>query len=314
MSPTPSEPTAQQTRFGLTPGLRAMLVSAFAFSIMSAIVKMVGDRLPSVEIAFVRAVVTLAISLYQVRRAGLSPFGTSERKWLVIRGLLGFVGLHCFFYAVTALPLADATVIHFLNPLLVAALAPLLLRERARGFDVIGILLGLCGVILVARPPALFGGVMDVGDALPTLGVLAGLGGAFAAAGAYLVVRKLRSEHPLVVVLQFPMLGVPLSLPLVLPVWVWPTPREWGLLLLMGAFTQLGQIKMTEALHQEAATRATALSYAQIPFSMLWGFLLFGDVPPWMAILGTLLIVAGTLVVMRKERPMTRVDDEAASA
>lgn len=280
-----------------SPGIRAMLISAFAFSVMSALVKAVSDHLPSVEIAFVRAVITLGISGYQVRRAGLSPFGTGDRKWLLIRGLLGFIGLHCYFYAVTALPLADATVIHFLNPLLVALLAPLVLREPARGLDFLGVVLGLCGVVLVARPPFLFG---DAGESLPPWGIAAALGGSLAAAGAYLVVRRLRHEHPLVVVLQFPMLGVPLTLPLVIPVWVWPTPTEWALLLVMGAFTQLGQLKMTESLKSETAARATAVSYAQIPFSILWGWTFFADVPPLLALLGTALIIGGTLVVMNR--------------
>jgi drug/metabolite transporter (DMT)-like permease len=272
-----------------------MLISAFAFSVMSALVKALGSRLPSIEIAFVRAVVTLAISLWQVKRAGLSIFGTGQRSWLILRGVIGFVGLHSYFYAVTALPLADATVLHFLNPLLVALLAPIFLGERGRLGDAIGIVLGLAGVVLVARPPALFG---DAGEALPPLGIAAGLMGALAATGAYMVVRKLRSEHPLVVVLQFPMLGVPLTLPLVIPIWVWPTPSEWALLVVMGLFTQLGQLQMTESLHHETAARATALSYAQIPLAILWGFVFWGDVPPLLAVLGTLCIAAGTAMVV----------------
>lgn len=280
-----------------SPGVRAMLLSAFAFSVMSALVKALGSRLPSIEIAFVRAVVTLAISLFQVKRAGLSIFGQGQRGWLVLRGVIGFVGLHSYFYAVTALPLADATVLHFLNPLLVALLAPLFLGERGRIADALGIVLGLVGVVLVARPPALFG---DAGEALPPLGIAAGLLGALAATGAYLVVRKLRSEHPLVVVLQFPMLGVPLTLPLVLPIWIWPTPAEWALLLVMGLFTQLGQIQMTESLRHETAARATALSYAQIPLSILWGLLFWGDVPAPLAVAGTLCIAAGTALVVAR--------------
>ncbi len=278
------------------PGVRAMLLSALAFSVMSALVKVLGARLPSIEIAFVRAVVTLAVSLAQVKHAGLSIFGSGQRGWLILRGLIGFVGLHSYFYAVTSLPLADATVLHFLNPLLVALLAPLLLGERGRLIDGLAIVLGLAGVVLVARPPALFGAA---GEALPPLGIAAGLMGALAATGAYLVVRKLRSEHPLVVVLQFPMLGVPLTLPLVLPIWIWPTPSEWALLVVMGLFTQLGQLKMTESLRHESAARGTALSYAQIPLSVLWGWLFWGDVPPPLAVGGTLCIAAGTALVVR---------------
>src|SRR5262245_11252543 len=103
----------------LTPGVRAMVLSAVAFSVMSALVKLAGARLPSVEIALVRAAISAVLSYWAVRRAGLSPWG-NDRKWLFVRGALGFVGLHCYFYAVTVLPLADATVIQLTNPVLVA--------------------------------------------------------------------------------------------------------------------------------------------------------------------------------------------------
>src|SRR5690349_15970808 len=103
-----------------------MIASALAFAVMSAGVKIAGARIPSVEIALVRGVVTLALSYWALRRAGISPWGRDNR-WLLVRGLLGFGGLHCYFYAVTALPLAEATVIHFTNPLWVALAAPFLL-------------------------------------------------------------------------------------------------------------------------------------------------------------------------------------------
>lgn len=296
-TPSGTERTeATPTRFGLGPGVRAMLVSAAAFAVMSALVRGLGERLPSIEIAFVRAVVTLGISLFEVRRAGLSIFGADpkSRHWLFVRGLIGFVGLHSYFYAVTALPLADATTLHFLNPLLVALLAPFVLGEMLRGRDLVGVALGLVGVVLVARPTVLFGGA---GVELPALGLVAALVGACAGACAYLVVRRLRSEDPRVVVLQFPLLGVPLTLPFVFGIWVWPTPSEWLLLVVMGVFTQIGQFKMTEGLRYERAARATAVSYAQIPFSIVLGVVFFGELPSVWGLVGAACIVLGTFWV-----------------
>lgn len=286
---------------GLAPGVRAMLISAAAFSVMSALVRALGERIPSVEIAFVRAVITLVLSAVALRRAGLSAFGSGKtpRRWLVARGLIGFVGLHCYFYAVTTLPLADATTLHFLNPLLVALLAPVALGEPLRRRDLVGVVLGLAGVVLVARPSAIFGpgSTGDATPALPPLGLLAALGGACAGAAAYLVVRRLRTEDPRVVVLQFPLLGVPLTLPLVVPLWVWPSAWEWALLLVMGVFTQIGQVKMTEGLQLERAARATAVSYAQIPFSIALGIIFFGELPTTLGLVGAACIVLGTLSV-----------------
>lgn len=279
-----------------------MLWSALAFSGMSALVKVAGDRLPSVEIVLVRGVVTLALSFWAVHRAGLSPWG-NDRKGLLLRGLLGSAGLHCYFFAVTRLPLADATVIQLTNPLLVAIGAAVFLREPLRRVDLAAIALGLFGVVLVSRPTFLFGGAER---ALDPIGLAVAIAGACFSAAVYVVVRRLRAtEHPLVVVLQFPLLTVPLTLPFAVPQWIWPTPVEWLVLLGIGVLTQLGQVKMTQALHLEPAARATAVSYVQIVFAIGLGLALFAEIPtPWM-LGGALAIAAGTAIVIRSRAPAT---------
>jgi drug/metabolite transporter (DMT)-like permease len=270
-----------------------MVVSAFAFAVMSALVKLAGQRLPSVEIALARGVVTLVASYLALRRAKIPAFGHAN-KWLLVRGLIGLGGLQCYFYAVTVLPLAEATVIHFTNPLFVAMAAPFLLGERVGPRELGGVALGMIGVLLVAQPSFLFGGE---GMSLSPFGVLVGFFGALFGAAASIVVRKLRTEHPLVVVFHFPLLVVPLTLPFVVPVWVWPTPREWLVLLAVGLVTQLGQLKMTEGLRTEPAARASAISYVQIVFSFALGFVLFDETPTPMTWIGAALITAGTLIV-----------------
>ena len=104
-----------------------------------------------------------------------------------------------------------------------------------------------------------FGAAADAG--LPALPLLFALAGALLSALAYVSVRALRSsEHPLVVVFYFPLMALPLSLPLVLLQPVAPTAAELGWLLGVGVFTQLGQIALTYGLVGMAAARATAIS------------------------------------------------------
>jgi len=290
-----------------TPGIRAMIASAFAFALMSALVKLAGERIPSVEIAIMRGVVTLVASYVALRRAGIPAFGHAN-KWLFVRGLIGLGGLHCYFYAVTTLPLAEATVIHFTNPMFVAIAAPMLLGERVGPREAAGVALGLVGVIFVAQPAFLFGGA---GVHLSPLGVAVGLMGAVFGAAASIVVRKLRTEHPLVVVFHFPLLVVPLTLPFVVPVWVTPSWHEWMLLIAVGLVTQFGQVKMTEGLRQEPAARATAISYVQIVFSFVLGVLLFHEIPTPLTWLGAALVTIGTLIVATASRELAVVPSRA---
>jgi drug/metabolite transporter (DMT)-like permease len=278
--------------FRLTAGVRAMLVAALSFSVMSVLVKLAGERLPTAQIVLARGIVTLVMSIWAIQRANLPLWG-ARKGLLVLRGAFGFGGLFCYFHAVTHLPLADATVLHFTNPVLSAIAAALVLRERFGWPEALGALACLVGVVLVARPSFLFGG-----EVLDPLSVGIGLLGAVFAAGAYVTVRSLRgTDDPRVVVFYFPLVAVPATLPWALSVWIWPTPLEWLVLLGVGVATQIGQVQLTHALHAESTARVTTISYAQVLFAFVWGIALFGEIPSLVGVLGAIVIAAGVLGV-----------------
>ena len=277
-------------------GVRFMIGSALAFSVMSALVKHAGVRLASQERVFARSVVAIVISIALLRRAGVHTLGT--RRWLLLaRGIWGYAALSCGFYAMTKLPLAEATMIQYLHPVFTAVLAAVVLGERADRSLVASVLLGSAGVLLVTRPAFLF----DAGVAtLDPLGVAAALGGAVLTAIAYVGVRELaRTEHPLVIVLWFPLVSLPASLPATLAQGVWPRGFEWLALLGVGVFAQVGQVCLTRGLALEPVGRAMAISYVQIAFATLWGVLFFGEVPGVATLLGSLLVIFGTAIGAR---------------
>jgi drug/metabolite transporter (DMT)-like permease len=106
----------------LSRGVLYMAASAFSFSVMALLVKLASPRLPTGEIVFARAIVTLVLSYAMVRRAGLRLWGNAWQR-LVFRGLLGFGGLTGYYLALAHLPLADATTIQNATPVLTALLA-----------------------------------------------------------------------------------------------------------------------------------------------------------------------------------------------
>jgi len=271
-----------------------MVASAFCFSLMSLLVKVAGARLPSQEIVLVRGIITLGLSYWLIRRASISPWGT-RRGLLLVRGLTGFAALSCFYFSLTRLPLADATVIQYLNPVFTAMLAAWFLRERAGLAVIAGAGLGLCGTALVARPAVLFG---DLAAPLPLAAVGIALAGAAFSAAAYVTVRKLgATEHPLVIVLYFPLVTVPATLPFLTADWLWPTLHEWLVLLGVGVTTQIAQIYLTRGLALEPAGRAMTVGYTQILFATIWGALVFADYPDVWVVMGAVFVMAGTLVV-----------------
>lgn len=283
--------TSDQAKRG---GLKHMAAAAFFFSIMSLLVRLAGARLPASMLVLARAAVALALSFALVRRAGLSPWG-NNRRLLFVRGLLGFAALSCFYYALTRLPLAEATVIQYTNPVFVAVLAALLLGEKLRAREAASVLVSLAGVVLVTRPGFLFGqGAAPLDPGATTVAVA----GAVFSAFAYVAVRKSSGkDHPLVVVLWFPLVATPLAVPLAVKEWVWPTPLEWLLLVAIGVATQTAQVFMTEGLHREPAGRATAASYLQVAFAVGWGLLVLREVPDVRTVAGALLIGGSVLAL-----------------
>jgi len=282
-------------RKGFSPGVRYATAGALSFALMSALAKLVGSRIPVQEIVLIRGLIFGGSTLLLLRWNGISPWGR-ERRLLVLRGLLGYSALSCFFWAVMHLPLADTTTLHFTNPVFGAVLAAIVLKEVLYKLEAALVALSLVGVVMVARPEFLFGG----GTGLPPLAVGVALLGAVLSAGAYVTVRRLtRTNDPLVIVFYFALVSVVGSIPFNLVGFVPPTGREWLLLLTVGLATLGGQVFVTRALQLEKAVRVMAVGYLQIVFAGLLGLVLFSEAPDLWSVGGAAVIIGSTLLMAR---------------
>ncbi|MGD2216506.1 MAG: DMT family transporter [Gemmatimonadales bacterium] len=292
--------TGSSTRGFLPSGVRYILASTLFFSLMSVLVKLAGRRLPVQEIVFSRGVVSLVLSYWLVRRAGIGLWG--NRRWiLVLRGLIGFAAMSCFYFALTRIAIAEATVLHFTSPLWTALLAALLLREPVTGRILASIAVSFAGVLLITRPGFLFGSAAAGTD---LLGVGAALLGAVLAAGAYVTVREAsKTEHPLVIVFYFPLVIIPATAPF-WPGFHLPQGWEWLVLLGVGVSTLIGQVFLTRGLSLEPAARAMTIGYSQIVLVAIWGMIFFGEFLDIWSATGSLLVIAGTLAVALGRRAL----------
>ena len=279
----------------MTPGIRHMIVASFFFSVMTVFVKIVGQSVPVAQIVLIRSCLAVVFTLMMMKRdSGRITFGM-RKDLLVLRGLLGFAAILCFYYALPRLPLAEATLIQYTNPVFVALFAGFALRERVGARELGAIGLCVIGVVLLSRPTALGSSATA---SLNPQHVLIAMSGAFLSGAAYAVVRKLReTDNALTVVLYFPMLSIPLSIPLVFFDHVSPDLTEWACLVGIGITSQIGQVFMTMSYHAERAARASAASYIQILFAIMWGLLLFGEKVDIWLLFGALLVVGGTAAV-----------------
>jgi len=244
------------------------------------------------QIIFVRALVSVVLSLWDLRRVGVNPLG-HRRGLLLARGLSGFLALMGVFYALMHLPLAQATVLQYLHPVFTALLAFFFLWERPSAATLCCVLLSLIGLGYMVSPYWASTASLDGSH----LALLAGLGGAFGSGVAYTLVRKLiATEHPSVIVLYFPLVCIPGTLMLGAGDFIWPTATGWLILAGIGCFTQLGQVALTKAMQWDSASRATSLSYIQILFAGALGWCFFAETPTMTTLIGSGFILLGAAI------------------
>lgn len=279
--------------------VRYMVLSALGFALMGACVKTVSIRgIPILEIIAVRALISCLISYADIYRKKISCWG-HNKLLLLTRGIIGTLGLICIFYAVSTLPLAESALLQYLYPIFTALLAFAFLKERVQRNTAVCILFSIIGLLAMIQPAFLFGHLAINPDPLPSLGVVAALLGALASGIAYVLVRHLSAtEDASVIVFYFPFIALPVSCIFLGNNFVTPSGLSWILLLLVGIFTQVGQIGLTKAMQTENAGKATAYAYVQIVFSAILGILVFGEMPTIATLLGALFIIGGALINM----------------
>jgi drug/metabolite transporter (DMT)-like permease len=264
-----------------------------AFAIMNAAAKEAAKTLSFWEVATARAGGGALVAFAFARATGAS-MRVQNRVILGLRTLTGAAALGSTFYALAHAPLAESVALFNLSPVFIAGLAPWLLQERFEPLVGACLLLALAGLWLVA-PPAGLGA---------SLGHVAALAAAVLAALSMISLRKLgRSESAEGVVVWFQGLTAIALIALGYRTFRWPLEREALLLGACAGAGTFGQIAMTRAYAKERAARVGALSYLQIPASVVIGLVVFGEIPAPRALVGIVLILAaGGAVVLVSQR------------
>lgn len=263
-----------------------------AFSVMQLCVKFL-QHLPTHELILFRSAISLILSLAYLLPKGINPLG-NNRKFLLLRGIFGVTALSLFFITLQKLPLASAVTVQYLSPIFTAIIAIFLLGEKMKRIQWFFFALAFVGVALLKG--------FDERISLFYLGL--GLLSAFFAGAAYNCIRMVKdTDHPLVVVFYFPLIATPIMLVLSYYDWVSPIGWDWMWILLLGVFTQIGQVFMTKALQVEKANVVTSLKYLGSIYALGFGYFLFGETYDWISLVGIVLIVAGVVLnVLTKSR------------
>lgn len=287
----------------LTPGVRAMFISTLAFFCANIFVKQVA-HIPPMEIVFFRCLIAASFCVYGLRNEGKGLVGNNHLL-LFLRGAFGTMALYLFFVTLQQMPLATAQTIQYLSPIFTALIAVFMLHESVRPIQWAFYALAFGGVLLIQQVDT------RVSPFYVALGILS----AFGSGMAYNLVRTMRGrEHPLTVVLHFQLVG--LAAGGVSLLFHWETPRgiDWIYLLLIGVFSQLGQVFLTKALQAERAAGVAIINYTGLVYAIFAGWLIFGEEQSLLALSGMTLVVLGVFLSIFHGRRQARIDEIEATA
>lgn len=277
-----------------------MLASTGFYAILNLCVKELS-YIPAMELIFFRSTISFIICAYGIRRAGVAFFG-HNKPWLMVRGMAGILALWLYFSSIQQMPLAAAVSIQYTSPVFTALFATFLLGEGMIGWKWFFFLLSMAGVLFIKG--------WDPRIAPESVAI--GLGSAVFSGLAYNAVRKLNvSEHPLVIILYFPLVALPVTGVATAFNWVSPVGSDWWLVLVLGLCTQAGQYCMTRAIQLERLENVTFLNYAGILFALVLGYFTYGETFGAGSLLGMGLVMGGIFLNLGRKRktPLPAVSD-----
>jgi len=276
-------------------GMLSMLLAVASFSLMDAALKMLTPFYPSMQVAALRGLSSLPLVTLWVLLDG-GPRQVLQVRWPLhlLRGLLSIVMLSSFAYALRTLPLAETYSLFFIAPLIITALAALVLREHVdwRGWTAIAT--GFCGTLIVLRP---------TGAGVLTLAGLAVLISASGYAVSAIAVRVLgRSDTTQAMVFWMLAMTSVFAGAIAWHDWVALRPEHWLVLAGLGVSGAVGQYAITDAFRRAPASRIAPLEYTALIWGIILDRMLWNTLPDAITLTGAGVIIASGLYLLRRER------------
>jgi drug/metabolite transporter (DMT)-like permease len=292
--------SAYDDRSARLAGIALMVLSIFMFSFGDAMGKFLVATYSVGQLLFLRACAALLLLAPLIWRQR-DDFFRLERPWLqLLRVTLSTLEVAAFFVATVYLPLADVITYYLAGPIFVTAMSAVFLGERVGWRRWTAILIGFCGVLIALRPSA----------QTVSLPALIALGGSLSFATLMLITRSLRKTPDIVMASsQFVgtfLLGAGLSA----FHWVPPTPSSLVIFALAGCISVTALFCVNRSLKLAPASVVVPYQYSMIVWAVIFGFVVFGDVPSIATIIGAAIIIGAGFYIYLRERDLGRPSNE----
>ncbi len=249
-------------------GIFWMVTTGILFVGVTGVVKLSAGRLPAAEAAFLRYALALVFILPMLRPLVAARLTRRDLVVFGLRGVTHAAGVILWFFAMTRIPIADVTAMNYLSPIYITLGAALFLGERLTAVRIGAVAVAFLGALVILRP-----GFHEISS-----GHRAMLFTALLFAGSYLMAKSLSGRASAAVVVAMLSLTVPVVLaPVALSQWVQPTWPELGWLLLVAALATAAHYTMTLALAAAPVSVTQPVTFLQLIWATLLGWLAFGE-------------------------------------
>ena len=269
-------------------------ISAFSFSVMAVFVKL-ANGIPLFEKLFFRNIITFLFTYLFLHKDKLHFINDRKNlKFLILRSSFGFIGVIFYFYAISNLYLADASVLNKLSPFFVTFFAVIFLGEKTRKIRYILLIAAFLSSLLIIKPK------LD----LSVIPALSGLLSAVFAGAAYTVVRFMHNKEGSTTIVMFFSLFSSIFFAMIM-LFNFKVPSITNLIYLFGIGLAAtgGQMGLTLAYKYSKASYISIFGYGGIIFSGLLGYFIWGEIPDLLSIIGIVLIFAIFVIfIMKKEK------------
>jgi drug/metabolite transporter (DMT)-like permease len=271
-------------------GVALMLGAMAVLPCIDVIAKILGrEGLPVLQIVWARlalgAILTLPFALRITGPAGLWP----ARPWYhLARSALLVAATFSFFMSLKWLPIADALAIFFVQPLIVTLLSALVLRETVGPRRLMAVAVGFVGTLIIIRP-----GLAEVNP-----GSWLALGAGAFLACYFVMTRAIAGQaHAMVTTFQTALLGGAILTAVIWTVWVWPTPAQWLLFVVLAFIATFGHLMIVRAYDHAEASLLAPLSYTEMITSVVLGWIFFRDFPDFWTFVGVSILISCALYI-----------------
>jgi drug/metabolite transporter (DMT)-like permease len=281
-------------------GIGLMLLGIFVFALNDALGKWLVATYSVGQLLLIRSAAALVLLLPFLSREGAAPFKAAPRPWLQIaRPVFATFEVACFYWALTAMPLADVMTFYLAGPIYVTAISPFLLREHIGWRRWLAVIAGFVGVMIALNPSA---------HALSAPAMIA-IAGSFSFSLLMICTRLVRGTSDLVLITT-QTVGA-LLFGLIVAPFTW-APLDWRdgvLLILLGVTAMVAHVCINRSLKLAPASVVVPYQYTTILWAILLGYFIFGDVPRADMLVGAAVIIAAGIYIFVREARTSRAPE-----